>query len=644
MRKCKWISVCLSLILALCCFSCAEKPTTEGDETPKQTVTENDPHYISNTLHKVTVTDSDRPFVRNGLSDYTIIADGNRADRAARFLQMRIHDATGADLAVAKSGTYTSDAKLIVLGDETLFAQAQLSMPEDALGISGYYIKTAGNSAFIMPGGAFGYQNGAIAFLKAVLGFEIFSEDTVVYGKDGATLPDMEIIERPDFDFRQGIYGFSNDTKYAMGFLSSDDIYMSIDGGWVHNAFKYLPPEQFMTDHKNWYSDDGKQLCYTAHGEDLDAMVDAVAAAMKPVVLQNPDLINIQFTQMDERTRCRCDTCEASVEKYGSISGVMVQFLNKLDEKMQDWIEETFPEGRELHIYMFAYHESEKPPAKKNAAGEWEPIDSSVVCRDNVGIILAALDAKYTVDFYHEDNAEINERIRAWTKLTKNMHFWLYQTNFSHYMYPLNTYDSAFELYRYVKQNNGVYLFHQGQQDQGKGVTHFSTFKTYLASVGEFDVNADYAAATNRFFNAYFRDAATPMRELYDGIRARYTYIENAYEDLTGTIYEPINNSVYWPKQLLESYLDCIDRAYAAIERYKTADPELYATLKKHVKLESMFPRYALLELHSGLYSRARLQEMRKQFQQDCYELNITHVREHGMFNNEVFLQWGLPV
>lgn len=141
-----------------------------------------------------------------------------------------------------------------MLGDETLFAQAQLSMPQDALGISGYYIKTVGNSAFIMPGGAFGYQNGAIAFLKAVLGFEIFSEDTVVYGKDGATLPDMEIIERPDFDFRQGIYGFSNDTKYAMGFLSSDDIYMSIDGGWVHNAFKYLPPEQFMTDHKNWYS------------------------------------------------------------------------------------------------------------------------------------------------------------------------------------------------------------------------------------------------------------------------------------------------------------------------------------------------------------------------------------------------------
>lgn len=647
MRKIKWIAVCLSLCLAFCCFSCAKKPTDSnngGSGTPTQTVTENDPHYVNNTLHKVTVTDSDRKFIQNGVSDYTIVATGARAERAARFLQTRIHEATGASLTVSESGAYSSDAKLIVLGDEDVFAAANLEMPKDDLGVSGYYIKTACDSAFIMSGGAFGYQNGAIAFLKAVLGFEIFSEDTVVYGKDGATLPDMEIIERPDFDFRQQLYGFSNDTKYAMGFLSSDDIYMRVGGAWCHNAFNYLPPENFEDEHGNWYSDDGKQLCYSAHGKDLDDMVDAVAEAMKAVVKSNPDLVNIQFTQMDERTRCRCDTCNASVEKYGTISGVMVQFLNKLDDKIQAWIKTEYPEGRELHIYMFAYHESEKPPVKKNSAGEWEAIDSSVVCNENVGIVLAALDAKYTVDFYHEDNAEISERIAGWTKLTKNMHFWLYQTNFSHYMYPLSTYDSAFELYRYVKQNNGVYMFHQGQQDQGKGVTHFSTFKNYLASVGQFDVNADYAAATDRFFDVYFREAAEPMREFYDNMRARCAYLYDTYEELTGTIYESINNAKYWPKPLLESYMDCIDRAYAAIERYKNADPALYATLCKHIKMESMFPRYALLELHSGLYSKAQLQELREQFQKDCYELNITHVREHGMFDNEVFVQWGLPV
>lgn len=646
MRKSKWIAVCLSLCLAFCCFSCAKQPTDSGDGgsgTPKQTVTENDPHYVNDTLHKVTVTDSDRKFIQNSASDYAIVANGARAERAAKFLQTRIKEATGASLTVVKEASFTLSAKLIVLGDEDLFAAANLEMPKDDLGVSGYYIKTVGDSVFIMPGGVFGYQNGAIAFLKAVLGFEFFCEDTVTYAKDGSMLPNLEIIERPDIDFRQRMGGYSSETAYAYGFLPVDDIYMSVGGAWCHNAFNYLPPKTYLNAHRDWYSTDEKQLCYSAHGNDLDAMVDGVAEAMKAVVIENPDLVNIQFTQMDERTRCRCDTCNASVEKYGSISGVMVQFLNKLDDKMQAWIAEQYPDGRELRIYMFAYHESEKPPVKKNAAGEWEPIDSSVICNENVGIVLAALDAKYTVDFYHEDNSEIRERVAGWTELTKNLHFWLYQTNFSHYMYPLATYDATFELFRFVKQNNGIYLLHQSQGNQ-KEVTHFSTFKMYLDSVGQFDVNADYSAATDRFFEAYFREAAQPMREFYDNMRARCAYIENTYEEITGTIYEPINDAKYWPKPLLESYMDCINRAYAAIERYKTADPALYATLAKHIKLESMFPRYALLELHSGLYSKAQLQELREQFQKDCYELNITHVHEHGMFDNEVFVQWGLPV
>ena len=177
MRKSKWIAVCLSLCLAFCCFSCAKQPTDSGDGgsgTPKQTVTENDPHYVNDTLHKVTVTDSDRKFIQNSASDYAIVANGARAERAAKFLQTRIKEATGASLTVVKEASFTLSAKLIVLGDEDLFAAANLEMPKDDLGVSGYYIKTVGDSVFIMPGGVFGYQNGAIAFLKAVLGFEFF--------------------------------------------------------------------------------------------------------------------------------------------------------------------------------------------------------------------------------------------------------------------------------------------------------------------------------------------------------------------------------------------------------------------------------------------------------------------------------------
>ena len=91
----------------------------------------------------------------------------------------------------------------------------------------------------------------------------------------------------------------------------------------------------------------------------------------------------------------------------------------------------------------------------------------------------------------------------------------------------------------------------------------------------------------------------------------------------------------------LEKTVGLIDEAYAAIEPLKVSNPDRYDVLAKHIKIESMFPRFALLRLYSGMYASTELYDLRTEFKADCQTLNITYVQEHTSIDT-VFADWGL--
>ena len=156
------------------------------------------------------------------------------------------------------------------------------------------------------------------------------------------------------------------------------------------------------------------------------------------------------------------------------------------------------------------------------------------------------------------------------------------------------------------------------------------------------NVNVDYSKVCDDFFSGYFRDAAEPMRAYFDELQAHLKYLEEAYPaEINGNIYNNIAQIRFWPKRTLDHWADYIDEAYAAIEKYKASEPALYETLKKHIKLESIFIRYAQVSLHLGSYSADMLQEMRRSFKEDCAELSITMLSE-GKSLDSVFSGWDL--
>ena len=645
-----------SLILGLASLSllsCQGNNEDKSNNTPLSPISESGLHLQKGTLHDVNVKESTRVFVDNGKSDYKIYYEGGNtlAQKAASFMASHIEMATGVLLEVKPtSETTTIEDKdhVILLGDKKLQEANQIPVSSKDIGTTGYQISTKNDSIFIRVGGDLGFQQAAIAFLKHALGFTRYSYNIVTYSKDGKTLPDMDIVERPDFDFRTQSNKVDASTAYEMGFLTLSEVfYADSETQHFHNSFDYLPVEEYKERHSKWYSDKGTQICYTAHGdkEEYDKMVDEVYKKMVTRLAKDKTVRAFTFSIQDNPDSCTCDACKANVVKYGADSSSVVKFCNSLDDKIQNYLQEqadkTGQPKRELNILFFAYHKTEKPCVKKNSKGEYEPTSPDIVCNPHVGPYIAPISACFTKSLYDEDNAIYADNIKGWGALSNKLYMWLYETNFSHYLYPLNTYSTMIESYRYCYENNGMYMFNEGQHNNG-AVTCFGHFKEYFNSVALFDVNTDYNSIVDDFFSSYFREASVPMLKYFKELQEQFAYVQSAYStDINGTIYNNIAQSRFWPKKLLDRWVGYINEGYEAILPYKTSNRILYEALYNNILLESIFPRFALLNHYSGKYSAETLQELRKTFRDDCYKVNVTMLNE-GSLMDSVFSAWGI--
>ncbi len=622
------------------------KPTKDPATNPQTAPTE---HLSTNVLHKVNVTEGNLPFAVNGACEYVLVyTNTTETYKAATLIQrhVRLHTGATVDLQEYNSQQWSADKKYIVLNVPALFDTAGGVMPTDDLGQRGYYIKSIGNSVFIAVLADTGCQLGAISFLNHVIGFKQYSSDTVVYTKTGETLPTFDIIERPDFEYYVTGNKISSEGSYGMGYSGS--LFVPVDGENWHNTMNYLPPEVYKSANPDWYSTAGDELCYTARGneESYNSLVQIMAEKVLMYASQYPDRPLITITIEDAHRSCQCDACAQSRKDYGGVdSAALIKLVNQINRvvqaKLQEEADQSGSTKRTLYILFFAYFNMEKPPVKQNADGTYSPIDQSVVLDDNVGVYIAPIYASYNQSFYHDDNISAKQTIDGWASCAKNLFMWLYETNYSHYLYPLNSYDTMLETFRYCQISGARFMFPEGQYNQGS-VSHFSRVKEYFDSVATFNVNINYEDMLDDFFTNYFREAAEPMREFFDQLQAQLRYLEVTYPaQVNGNIYNNMANQEYWPKKMLDGWLDLCDEAYKAIEKYQTTDPELYQTLCDHIKLETIFPRYAILCLHQGKYSAEALKEMQLAFREDCRYFNITNHSETQSID-EIFASWGL--
>ena len=685
----KIIATFICLVSAFSCFACTDEtvqPESKGDSVV---------HHVEGMIHKVNVTPRSVPFVVNGETDYQIYVDNSNAklsaaiNKSANFVCEQVANATGAKISTSneKPQNLTEQTKAIIYGHRDLFESFGLSMPTEDIGTSGYCIKTKGNLVFIQANGGDGYRMGGLAFLRATLDYDMLSEDCIYYGKDGKTMPEMDIVERPDFDYRQISNLHTTAETYGMGMHSHTDIWIPINGWDMHNTLYYVPVEIFGAEHPDWYRADKMQVCYTAHGKktEYEALLKQVFSVIKTRMEECPTLENISFTAMDGtgQDTCTCDTCLEYKNLYGTPASTCIYFMNDLNKMVQAHIQENDP-GRTLNLTFFAYHDAEPAPVErakytdsngnviwgdplKDEKGNYMPlkryardeegqfikdangkyvyeVDENgnyvyLKCDEHVSPWLAPIYSKFTSSFYEERNKTYAQNVALWYTVSNNVYVWIYGTNFCYYLYPYNSWSSVVETYRYLKECGVTYAWNQAQERNES--TAFAHLKDYIDSKFMFDVNADYAEVVDNYFERYYLEAAPYMQSMFLLEQAQSVYLEKTVPTISGGIYDEIGDAKYWPRQLLEEMLSMINNAYKAVEKYKVSNPKLYENLVRRIKQESIFPRYVICMYYGAYY--ANIRQMREEFRDDWNALGFSIYREAGGDMQSVFTNnWGL--
>ena len=226
-----------------------------------------------------------------------------------------------------------------------------------ALKTTGYAIRNAGNSVFLIGGRENGVLNAVYRFLREQFRFECYAADEIALDtnvRNAKLLDFKDVSETPDITF----YGAAQTETmlnqiYArrLGMAQQADWIVELGGTFYHNWLGTIPKDDYQAAHPDWYSPSGTQLCLT---RDADGLANEVFKKIVEVLQKNPSGYAIGFTQQDDGGWCTCDECTEVAKRYGANSATQILFMNKLWDLVEDWLKVNMPE-REVYLYMFAY-------------------------------------------------------------------------------------------------------------------------------------------------------------------------------------------------------------------------------------------------------------------------------------------------
>ena len=569
------------------------------------------------------------------ISDETEIRD--EIEYAANEIQHFIGEAAGFKLEIVENADYDEAQKYISIGETKAYKNAAIDFSsQDKLGRSGVLIKSDKKNVYLLGGHVYGIKYSAYEFLKHEIGFEAYGADQYTFTpKTKLKVHNFNLIEVPDIELRIATHGnvansneVSSRMRFNNGATNTGDVWMAPDPSYpYHNTFKWWPKEKYLSTHPEWYMDTQEQPCFLAHGdeESQEEMFQVFWERFIQVLEDNPKCTTISITQEDRNTWCKCDACSELFDKYGTDAASVIMFCNRVSDTYEAYKKEHNID-RNIDILFFAYHKTTDAPAVKDLNGEWKPIDENVICRPNVGCFYAPIYADYRGSMNHERNKGFYDIMEKWTACSDIFYLWFYGTNFNNYLMPINNFPAMADNYKLAYKHGAVYMYDQGQWNQSTS-TGFAWLKQYLQSKLQWNVDLDQNQLTTEFFKNWFGKASEPMQELFDRWHSKTSYLYQ--EEGEGiTIYTDSPDKAIFPKADCDAYLDCIDRAYAAIEPLKETDVSTYMKLESRILLESISWRYIDYVLYASYYSLEERTAMWAKFKEDVETLGISHLAE----------------
>jgi hypothetical protein len=544
---------------------------------------------------------------------------------------------------------HSADQHYISLGKTSLFnsligTENEIDCSNAEVTINGGKIVTVDNNIYLAGYTDRGTLNMVYTFLSITFNWETYSANTTVYDENVTNLklrnyavhdiPDTEY--QPTSGYEKSDFVYSSDWAYRYphptegGFnygrrvrtfsgeglpiteifegraedLSAED-YGRLNQPGGHNSCLVFDYRDWGASHPDWYSEGGKQVCYTAHGnpEEYELMINYLAECIKRALMERPvDKYpysrSFDFTNTDDPEMCACSECLEQKTIYKD-SGLQVKFNNDVAEKVVEWMKLPGNENYrrdDFEIRHYAYLGTEAPPAKLDLeTGEWVPIDDSVIMHPNTCVKYANINTDFQQSLFAEDNKWAKDIFDGWDAVANgHIGYFMYNYNVREHLYFYDGFD------HYNTKNLNYYLaggrsYYYSENIHGDVPSSWGALISYINAKLCYDSTLDSSKLMNDWFNAVFGDASGLMQEFFRMIR-----LFNHQQTVKYEMYDrfSIMNQVYarfdWDLNILMKWIEKADEALASIAYLKEVDPEEYDRIEYNVELEVFSPIYII--------------------------------------------------
>lgn len=414
-----------------------------------------------------------------------------------------------------------------------------------------------------------------------------------------------------------------------------------VNGLTGHTTLQYIPIEKYFQEHPELYAiHDGKptDICFTSgiteEGKPEARTVTCarlISDYIKRRIREDKTLRYFMIGQTDSwegfDNECYCDRCVEARKKYGS-SGVLIRFLNVVAEEVEKYIEQN-EKGREVWIVGFSYSQTYLPPVLWKD-GSYEPIDETVIPRNNVIIWLCETDKRINKFYAFDDkehNTESAQVYEAWKSLTNRIMLWEYGVNFSEYNWYFPSLRSMASAIRTVAKEKCEYaLVLLSYTDQGEWQ---SLLKGYILSKLMWDPSLNEQELLYEFTEGYYGKGGRYVRNVIEIFEKHFERI--CETDKTFRLYmtksdDYVFNPNYYPIELLDEAENILKRGIEELKSTKGYETEI--SRMKGVLLTPM-----RMKLYNYLYYDRNIERMAdyyETFAEICRESGITCIGESG--------------
>ena len=364
--------------------------------------------------------------------------------------------------------------------------------------------RSVGPAVVIWGGKQRGTLYGVMSFLEREMGVRFYTPKVTVAPKKAKyAFTCLNHSERPgvrvrnDFYYEafEPIWAARNRVNGAMGYRQQPG---GLECYWaVHTFYPLMPPEEFFKDHPEYYSLlDGKrtadhaQLCL-ANPDVLRIITERIKQKMREL----PEYLIYDVSQNDWSNPCQCPQCQAIVDREGSQSGPIIQFVNQVADKVKAEFPDKF-------IGTLAYSYTRKPP-------------KTLKPRDNVVVRFCSIECCFAHDFTTcPENKTFVEDMNGWAAIAPHIYIWDYVVNFSHYIMPYPNFRVLQPNIQFFRDHNAIGIMEQAAYQSRGG--EFAELRAYLIAKLLWNPEAEVEPIINDFMYGYYGRAGQYVRAYFD--------------------------------------------------------------------------------------------------------------------------------